>query len=179
MERHYSQRAVEIRNGTIKTLRDLAKAMADVVPSDAFFDAAFSTARVSQAHLARYYLRALELQVKGDKEPELVPNAEEEIINLEHILPENPSSAWKYWNQEMAEAFYKRIGNMVLLKASTNADIGASAFSAKKAVFKKSGFTLTSEVGKHKSDKWEADDINDRQKRLAKLAVEAWPLTIS
>jgi hypothetical protein len=62
--------------------------MAEIVPSDALFEAAFAEARVSQVHLARYYLRAMEQKKKGKDEPEWVPQDDENEINLEHILPE-------------------------------------------------------------------------------------------
>lgn len=57
LEDHYCQRAQEIRSGGISTAADLSRAMAPVVPSDAAFESAFSTASVAQAYLARYYLR--------------------------------------------------------------------------------------------------------------------------
>ncbi|MEJ7759561.1 MAG: hypothetical protein WKF55_08190 [Gemmatimonadaceae bacterium] len=64
--------------------------MGDSVPSDALFMTAFAEARVSANNLARYYLRALELQIKEEKEPSYVPDNEETVITLEHVLPENP-----------------------------------------------------------------------------------------
>ena len=88
LDRNYSLRAQEVGNHTIKNADELAKAMADVVPSDALFEAAFAEARVSQVFLARYLLRALELKAKGDPEPENIPNDEENAINLEHVLPD-------------------------------------------------------------------------------------------
>jgi hypothetical protein len=56
--------------------------MASYVPTDAQFQEAFSTARVSRPHLARYYLRALEKYRKGDPQPEWVANEEVTEIDL-------------------------------------------------------------------------------------------------
>jgi hypothetical protein len=174
LDRHYSMRAHDVGTGKIKAAKELAKAMTDIVPTDAEFEAAFAIARVSHTYLARYYLRALELQVKQDPEPEQVPNEEEEIINLEHVLPENPSSAWKI-DADTAAAAYKRIWNMVLLRAKTNVAIGNRSFKDKKLSYKQSGFILTQEVA---GPMWGLQEIADRQKRLAELAVKTWPITV-
>jgi hypothetical protein len=56
--------------------------MKSVVAADGEFQAKFATVTVSKVGLARYYLRVLERQVSGEPEPELVPNPNEEEINL-------------------------------------------------------------------------------------------------
>ena len=59
LDTQYSNRAQDVGTGKITKARELREAMSNYVPSDAQFEEAFSTARVSRAHLARYYLRAL------------------------------------------------------------------------------------------------------------------------
>jgi len=177
LDRNYSVCAHAIGNGKIKTAKDLQNQMAEVVPSDALFEAAFSEARVSQVILARYYLRAMEQKRKGQDEPEFVPMDEENVINLEHILPENPDeSVWDKIDRETAAAYYKRIGNMAIFQARKNSLIGNSAFVDKKKLLKESAFLLTSELSKY--DSWGPKEINERQKELAKLAVQTWPIKI-
>jgi hypothetical protein len=105
LDRNYALRAQDIGNKQIKTAEELTKAMIDIIPSDALFETAFSEARVSLVHLARYYLRALELKAKGDSEPEWVPMEEEKFINIEHILPQNPQAAWPDIDPETADAY--------------------------------------------------------------------------
>jgi hypothetical protein len=73
-EEAYAESAKEINQKKIKTAKSLASALSETIPTDAAFEAEFSTARVSKNSFARYYLRALELQVKGDRQPELIPN---------------------------------------------------------------------------------------------------------
>jgi uncharacterized protein with ParB-like and HNH nuclease domain len=178
-DRNYALLAQKITNGTIKTTEELSTAMisGDIIPNDAIFEANFAEIRISHDYLARYYLRALELKRKGEPEPEFVPSDEEHAINLEHILPENIGSVWTSIDSDTARAFYKKLGNMVILQAKMNSVIGNSDFDVKKAEFKKSAFLLTSEVANY--SKWGIDEINDRQKKLAKLAVETWPLKIT
>lgn len=176
LDRNYGVASQEVATGKVKTAEELAKLMENVVHSDAVFEANFQEARVSSEPLARYYLRALERQKKNESEPELVPNDEEESINLEHILPENPGSNWPNIDPETASAHYRRLGNMVILQAKKNSMIGNSAFADKKEVLKDSTFLLTKEVAGNSN--WGLKEINERQKQLAKLASKAWPLRI-
>ena len=99
-----------------------------------------------------------------------------EKLNLEHILPENPGANWPEFTAEDAEAFYKRIGNMVLLLSSKNSLIGNSKFEAKRPHFLSSGLSLTKMVGA--SATWNRDEIIVRQKKLAEFAVKTWPITV-
>jgi hypothetical protein len=176
LDRNYSLRANEVANEEIKTAQELTKKLADVIPTDAVFETAFSEARVSQNYLARYYLRALEQQASGNLEPEFVPSDDENTINLEHILPENPDE--KVWAlpAEIAAAWYKRVGNLVLLQAKKNSMIGNSAFATKKPILKDSGFALTAATAV--SDQWGTAEILARQKELAKLALKTWPISL-
>ncbi len=124
LENEYCDRAVEVRAGTITTARELLNAMRDAVPNDSQFRTAFEHASVSKDNLARYYLRVLEKQIRGESEPELIPNSNEDVVTLEHVLPENRSSAWGIVEADIARAYYKRIGNLALLKKKINVAIG-------------------------------------------------------
>jgi Protein of unknown function (DUF1524) len=175
LERNYALRAVDVASRKIKSAAELAKAMEEVVPSDALFESAFSEARLSHTYFARYVLRALELKAKGEAEPELVPSNEENAVNVEHVLPENPDEAWDI-DPKTAEANYKRIGNMVLLQAKKNHVLGNSAFAVKRPILRTSAFALTAEAAT--PAKWGLKEIEARQKRLAKLAVQTWPIIL-
>ena len=145
----------------------------DIVPSDALFETAFSEVRISQDFIARYLLRALEMKATGDAEPENIPNDEENVINVEHLLPEHPGNNWPGIDKDMASALYKRVGNMnPQYPASKDNLIDGNRTPGEKVRWV-SAFLLTSEVAKE--TKWEAKQIKDRQARLAKLAVEARP----
>ncbi|MBI5289418.1 MAG: DUF1524 domain-containing protein [Chloroflexi bacterium] len=174
LDRNYSVTAQEVTNGKITTAKGLTDALQQIIPNDTIFEALFAEARVSQTQLARYYLRALERTAKGQTEPELIPNDDEQVVNLEHVLPNNPQSFWPDIDPETASAYWRRIGNLVLLQATVNSNIGNKPFDEKKKAFAKSGFSLTSEVAAQA--KWGVSEIEERQQRLAKLAVKTWPV---
>lgn len=168
------------KSQAISLLQQMADNASDYVailtPSHAKWTAYFSTARVAKNSLARYYLRSMELQVQGNPEPEFIPNENEQVINLEHVLPENPGPGWAHVDPETAAAFHRRVGNMALLQVTKNIKIGNDAFATKQPVLKASLYKLTNEIAAHTN--WGMKEITERQKQLAKIAVKTWPLTI-
>jgi Protein of unknown function DUF262/Protein of unknown function (DUF1524) len=175
MERYYAQGAVQVREGKLKSAKDLAKFGGAFVPGDAAFEAAFANATVSQAFLARYYLQALERGISGQHSPELVPNPLETEVNLEHVLPQSPKAGeWPTFDDEAIAANTKRIGNLTLLRADENVKAGNRAFLAKRAAYAGSQLSLNEWIGQQQ--KWTEAEIQARQARLAKSAVVIWSL---
>ncbi|HOX44454.1 MAG TPA: DUF262 domain-containing protein [Myxococcota bacterium] len=174
MEKHYADAAKAVRDGVIRNSKQLSTTLATVVPRDSEFEAALQVARVTKAPFARYYLQVLERQFTGEKQPELVPNANQEEVNLEHILPRKPDKSWSTFNDEEIAAFHNRLGNLALLAVGVNSGLGNSSFEDKKPILAASSFKLTKIAGKPKS--WTSKEIEDRQKKLAELGVKAWPL---
>ncbi len=176
MERYYATSATQVRSGEIKTARKLATSMAEVVPGDAAFQSAFAQARVSQHFLARYYLLALEGALRGEERPELVPNANEEQVNLEHILPQSPGDNWPGISDEDVKAHYKRVGNLTLMHVDENAAASNASFQDKRKFYADSQLKITEMVAQY--DDWTPQAIADRQQRLAQAAPETWPITL-
>jgi hypothetical protein len=174
LDLQYSLRAQDVGSKRITKARELRDAMERYVPTDTEFEEAFATARVSRPHLARYYLRALEKSLKSDPQPEYVANEEVTEINLEHVLPLSPGKDWNVDN-DVARAAQRLLGNMVLLRANQNRDIGNKSFVEKCEIFKNSGYYVTQQVSEY--SEWKLDDIRKRQAALAKIAVRTWPLT--
>ena len=172
----YSQRAQEVGSGRITKARELRDAMDKYVPSDAQFIEAFSTARVSRPRLARYYLRALEKQRKGDSQPEWVANEEVSEIDLEHVLPLNPGEEWDI-ESDVARAAQRLLGNMALVKRVQNRDMANRPFLEKRDTFRSSGYYTTQDIAKY--DHWDLATIRERQTELAAIAAKTWPLTFS
>ena len=154
--------------------KDVLRELKSVIPSDREFETAFATARVSQNYLARYYLRALEMKKAGLPEPEWIPN-DDAVINLEHVLPENPDRNWPNVDPETAGAFYRPSETWRLLQAN-ELSISNTSFARKQPVLLASAYRLTKEIGEKKE--WGVDQITARQQRLAKLAVATWPIDL-
>jgi hypothetical protein len=173
-EKAYCAAAVKVRSGAIKTANALLKELTTIVPSDEQFKDAFASARVTKASLARYYLNALERGKSGANEPELVPNANEEEVNLEHVLPKGATATdWPTFDAEARRLWADRIGNVALLAKSHNGRIGNKPFTRKKPILAVSQLELTKQIAR--SSDWTADAIAKRQKKLADLAVKVWP----
>lgn len=150
------------------------KDLAGIIPVDEQFRQAFELTTVSKSSLARYYLRSLERAGKREPTPWFIPNDDKEAINLEHVLPEHPEGNWKQFDDDVALAYVKRLGNLALLNAKGNSDLKSADFNTKKAVYKESGYALTRQIATV-SD-WNEGRISERQKGLAQLALKAWPL---
>jgi hypothetical protein len=174
LERHYSLRAKDVWDGKITTTKALTDDIVSVLPGDVEFEAAFSVARASQPHLARFYLRALEIKKCGG-DPCLIPSEDVEYVDLEHVLPENPGNNWGNVPPDVAKAYYRRIGNLALCSRPINGSIGNDSFPDKKPFLEQSDFKLTKSIASNFQE-WGVAQIDERQKSLAALAVKTWPL---
>jgi hypothetical protein len=172
LDRHFGLRAAEIYKKEITTAKKLAERMVDIVPTDPVFTAEFAVASVRQAPLARYYLRALDLHLKNEKKPQFVASDDTAAVNLEHILPVNPSHEWDV-PPEVAEAYYRRLGNMALVGAAENVKMANRSFKQKREVLKDSAFNLTKTVARF--TKWGPTQIEKQQRTMADMAADVWP----
>ncbi|MGD0388973.1 MAG: DUF262 domain-containing HNH endonuclease family protein [Tepidisphaeraceae bacterium] len=177
VEKEFGELAQKVTSGEISTATALSKAT-EVIPTDAEFEEAFSVARSSQMSIARYYLRVLENQQKGVEYP-MEAKESEEILTLEHIWPETPPENVGLSQEVIAEMsdLTSRLGNLALMKKRPNEDVGNKMFKEKKTAYaQQEGLELTKALAKY--SKWGRDEINERQRMLARLAVKAWPMTV-
>ena len=158
----------------IETTDSLKRELNGIIPSDEEFRAAFETARVPRAGLARYYLRSLERAANEESEPWYLPNEDSSIINLEHILPKKPEGNWPQFSDDEAAMYVDRLGNQALLRASDNSDVGNAGFADKRPLYEESPYRLTKMIAE--AADWTPEQVIARQKRLAELALTAWPI---
>jgi hypothetical protein len=151
----------------------LREALSGIVPGDRDFEEKFAEAKVSNARLAKYYLRSLEMAHQGQDEPEFVPQEDTQIINLEHVLPKNPEKNWQSFPEDDIPGSVTRLGNQALLRATSNSDLKSSAFEDKKTIYAQSSYALTSQIAE--APEWTPLTIGVRQGILAELAVKTWP----
>jgi Protein of unknown function (DUF1524) len=115
------------------------------------------------------------MAAKNESEPWQIPNDDRSTINLEHVLPESPMGNWPQFSDEQVKLYYKRIGNLVLMRASDNSELKSASFDIKKPTFAKSPYVLTKQIAD--ATAWTTDEINARQKILVAYAIMAWPIT--
>lgn len=176
VEEAYADAAKNLMTGEIKNCTQLLAAMVDKIANDTEFQETFKTMRVSREYLARYYLRSLEMVARNQPNPSWVPNEDTDAVNLEHVLPKKYEAHWSELDEETANAYLKRLGNLALLEAKDNVDIDNLPFKKKKATYLKSKFKLTEMIGQNQD--WDIEAINDRQSKLAQFALKAWPIGV-
>lgn len=177
LEKEFSNKAKLINEGKINNAKELLNSVKNLIPPDEQFQKAFEIATVSKSYIVRYYLRKLEQAYRTTSE--LAPIENPEKVNLEHILPENPTNLQKDWSsfdENLHKTYYHRIGNLTLLDKKMNSSIGNGAFKAKKEVYKESELLITKNLAKY--DDWTPSEIEARQKEFAEKAVEIWNLKI-
>ena len=174
VEERLAEAAHRIFVNEISSSEELASYLEKMTPSNDRFQAAFEIATVSNRKLARYYLRSLEMAAKGENEPWHIPNDDRSAINLEHVLPEKPEGNWPQFSDDQVKIYFKRIGNLALLRASENSTLKSAEFGDKKAVYAGCPYVLTEQISE--VENWTMLEITARQKTLATIALEAWPL---
>lgn len=176
-EKAYCDAALEVRAGRITTAAQLLTPLESIVATDEEFKAAFAVTRVVKTNISRYYLIAIEAFLANDAEPELVPNSNEEQVNLEHVLPKKGTEAnWPQFAGDLKAQWVDRFGNHCLLKKTDNNIAANESFITKKPYFESSQLELTRQVGAEPD--WTPDVIAARQERLAMLAPQVWRRSI-
>lgn len=177
LEEKYGEVGRAVISDKAKNVAQITDLFVSSVPTDAQFEAAFATADVSKGYLAKYYLRTLEEHEKAGSSVQEKNYPHWDVskkggLNIEHILPK----AIKNTDQALAEWVF-RLGNLALMQANKNSLIGSEDYvKVKSSELLNSDFMLTREAGGKKQ--WGPDEIAARQARLAKLAVEVWPVRV-
>lgn len=174
LEKTYAEKAYAIFSDKIKNASELRESLSSVIPQDEAFKEQFKIATVSKAKYARYYLAAIENHHRGKEHPEIIVNLNPDSVNLEHILPEHPENNYPDFTEEQHAAYYKRIGNLTLMKTKENNDFKSSKFSDKKKKYKESELWITQSLAL--IEEWNIEAINNRQAQLAELAIQTWSL---
>ena len=172
LESAYADRAEEVSAGKVSAAQTLWETMKGIVPDDVTFKDKFTKATVSNANLAKYYLRVLERQSKS-VDDETIVNPDQGKVNLEHILPRNPTKGWEHIPAEQYPALVKRLGNLTLLATRLNSKAANAEFGEKQKHFAKSAIKITKDLCGFAA--WSEAEIEARQHKLADLAVKAWP----
>ena len=172
-ERTYYAESDRISKAEHVKITDVLHGLANVYPSDETFRASFSekvigTAQSRNRRVVKYILCSIEKQKSGAD-----IDFESDSISIEHICPQNPEGNWQTFSDEEVEALSSRLGNMTLLQAGPNRDLGNQEYSAKRPSYAASNFAITREVADQNSD-WTPERIIARQNALAATATAIW-----
>ncbi len=121
-------------------------------------------------HLARYILCRLESDASGAD-----IDFETDSGTIEHILPENPTDEWfeGYDEKQFAQSV-DRLGNLALLEANRNREVGNGLFAQKLAAYESSRYGTTRAIADNQPEAWTPEHIAKRQRLLALRAAHIW-----
>lgn len=173
-ERTYNAVAERIARGELLSLSAALAAMTGIYPDDAAFRAAFldKSIRTTQSRnnrVVRFILCALERHLVPDHDYDFTSDA----FTLEHVLPQNPLTGWDGFTDEEAETLVYRLGNLTLIQAGANRDLGNAPYPAKRMAYEKSGFAITRRLAQEYAE-WTPERIAARQVWMANQATSIW-----
>jgi uncharacterized protein with ParB-like and HNH nuclease domain len=168
----YSDVANQIRSGALNNVRDITIALSSIYVDDSQFENVFASVQIStkrKKEFVKYLLMKLENQLASTDYTH-----EDATATIEHILPENPGSAWEQsFKPEIQGDFIYRFGNYTLLKAGVNNKLdNETSFLTKLEFYKQSAYKLSSDYCLF--DDFNPNTLRTRQERLAKIAKTVW-----
>ncbi len=138
------------------------------MPDDKIFEQSFSTYVSPNKNTSFYILYKIELFLSGRAAP-VTDNPKQ--VNVEHIMPQTLPKRGFTQVIKYHKAYLNRLGNLTLLSKSLNVTNGAF-LQKKNKYYSKSSVKMTQQLNSY--DKWRKKEMNDRQKELAKKALEVW-----
>ena len=164
----FAKIAVSIYEKELSTVGEICTEIDKNIVSDEEFKDAFSrwTAGESSKEIVRYILR----KIHKNSNPTTEINIDNSEVHIEHIMPQD-SSEWNV-DDEMHEQYLWRLGNLALLDGRKNISISNKPFELKKEIYTKSFIEPNRDLGNY--GEWNSEEIEDRQKKLAELAIKIW-----
>jgi hypothetical protein len=166
--------AKDISEGKLTSATGVLGVVRELYVPDEEFKLAFETNEEASGKKIRYLLAGIEREtVARDNQTlrdELTPHA----VTVEHIFPSSPSAEWRATveaDKEWDDRFISRLGNLCLLPGINHA-LGNKPFPEKTKIYEQSLLKTTKSVAQF--GMWGREQIIERQKRMAKLAVTAW-----
>ena len=126
--------------------------------------------RGPRKRLAKYILARLEEDRSGKRcDPDTDP------ATIEHIMPENPGAVWEDdFPPGTQEAVMNRIGNLTLLEANLNREVGNAGYPDKVNAYVRSRYALTTAIQEMAPEEWTPPLIDQRQRQLGARVVHLW-----
>jgi len=169
---HRASKAVKV--GHVTGPGELFEVLRPIYPSDeqTRTDFAFLSinTRGPRKKLAKHILARLETDVSGKP-----CDPDTDAGTIEHVMPVNPGQEWEdAFPPRTQDAMAHRMGNLTLLEAKLNREVGNAAYGDKVQAFHDSRYALTRAIPEMAPEEWTAPMVEHRQRRLAKRAAQLW-----
>ena len=172
-EKIYNNLAERISRENVTRLEQIWESLRPIYIDDKRFKADFSEKSIKTTdsrakRIVRFILCSLEKQLSGYEY-----DFSSDSSNIEHILPQNAPDGWGGFTYDENTTLVYRLGNMTLLRASENRDLGTDEYAEKRPVFKESGFEITKKLATEYSE-WSPESIANWQRWMAAQACTIW-----
>jgi hypothetical protein len=150
-----------------------SKFLMGLYPDDSQFHSAFARKVIRVNSQARYILAKINDHLTAN--PSLRTQLDPFATDLEHILPKRHNRSWETGRRDFpggADKYVYRLGNMTLIAAQLNRDLGNANFATKKKIYAQDQLQITRKV--IEAEKWTHEEIKNRQNWLASLACKIW-----
>lgn len=166
--------AKALLQGEASTPAQVFKYLQPIYVDNNRFKQAFSLLEVStrgpKKKLAKYILCHLESDEAGRNCDYLTDPA-----TVEHILPENPGAEWETsFPPDMWDKTIYLLGNLTLLEATKNREIGNAAYLEKAACYAGSRYAISKQIPDMAPEEWTPESLRERQCRMADRAAHIW-----
>jgi hypothetical protein len=174
LEPVYHRAAKAVLEGRATTPAEVFAEIRGIYVGDEAFERDFGVLDLDTSgqrkRLVKYVLCKLESDASN-----VARDYETDTGTIEHILPENPGADWDafFEPQRQAEQVY-RLGNLTLLEASLNRQVGNQLLAAKRALYAQSGYVITQSIAADEDDTWTAAALVRRQAQMARRAAHIW-----
>ncbi len=173
LEPAYHRAAKAVARGEARTPRQVFELLKPVYVDDEKVRHDFARLALGSAgrrKLAKYVLARLESDATGR-----ACDADTDPGTVEHILPENPADAWREaFAPRLWDSMVCRLGNLTLLEAGANRQVGNAAYQEKLPAYAGSGYALTREIPTAVPEAWTPELLEARQRRMAAREVHLW-----
>lgn len=169
MERFFAQLALNITEESLYRMEEVCAEIRKQIVEDIVFEGAFKVWSGKQKEVIRYILYMIHLHLSDNT---TIVNTDNDVVHIEHIMPSN-NSVWKV-DEAVHNEYLWRLGNLALMIGKANIKASNKLFVEKKTMYKESLILPNPQVDDY--DSWGVNEINDRQNKLCKYALEIWKI---
>jgi Protein of unknown function DUF262/Protein of unknown function (DUF1524) len=175
-ERFYADAATTLRREKQTSAIQVYRALEGFIVTDSEFAQQFERARPRNLRLVGYYLASLEHALRGSASPAMVSDVEEGEFEVAKVFGARALAAdWPQFEQEDIPTLSYQLGNAVLLEPQLVAPFVAAGWAGRKRTMAQSRYATTRAVADF--EEWGPDQMDQRQRDLADVAVRVWPRT--